>query len=327
MRVRSVDIYVTYRCNLRCAHCFVGDNLSTGRSFAHDSLARLIAAAPRLWGTEEVTFLGGEPTLYPGIADAVLLAQARGLHVRIVTNGGHGFRSFVDRFEGARLPVVGVSIDGSTPATHDAVRGEHSFQRMRENVERAREHGYEMFGIVSVSRSNAHDAGAVLALCDRLGFGWVNVHYVSNRGFATPEMVLPVPEWRALVREIKKQSAGLRIDIRLERTFVPAGDHRRYCAVRSSDNLLFLPDGRVFMCPMFIDVPEAHSFTWSGTELLGRPGAETESILSRAESAAHCPAMRHVNARLNSDVLDAGLEISCVLEKTRLSGGLVVDEK
>ncbi|MFJ3897566.1 radical SAM protein [Streptomyces sp. NPDC090083] len=325
--MRSVDIYVTYRCNLRCTHCFVGDNLSTGQSFAYDSLAHLITDARRQWETEEVTFLGGEPTLYPGIVDAVRLAQAQGLHVRIVTNGLHGFRSFVDRFEGAQLPVAGVSIDGSGPETHNAVRGKRSFERMMQNIERARERGYRMFGIMSVSRSNAHDVIGVLALCDRLGFGWVNIHYVSNRGFATPEMVLSVPEWRALVREIRKSSADLRLDVRLERTFVPAVGHRRYCAVRSSDNLLFLPDGRVFMCPMFIDVPEAHSFTWSGTELVERSGPGTERMLSLAETAAHCPAMGHVNPQLNANVVDVGLEISCVLEKTRLSGGLVFDEK
>jgi MoaA/NifB/PqqE/SkfB family radical SAM enzyme len=322
-----VDIYVTYRCNLRCTHCFVGDNLSTGQSFAYDSLARLITGARSRWDTEEVTFLGGEPTLYPRLIDAVLLAQAQGLHVRIVTNGLHGFRSFVDHFDGARLPVFGVSIDGSSPETHDAVRGKRSFERMLRNIERARERGYRMFGIMSVSRTNAHDVHDILALCDRLGFGWVNIHYVSNRGFATPEMVLPVREWRELAREIEEHTAGLRLDVRLERTFVPAGGHRHYCAVRSGDNMLFLPDGRIFMCPMFIDVPEAHSFTWSGAELVDRSGAGTERLLSLAESPVHCPAMRHVNRRLNDDVAAAGLEISCVLEKTRLSGGMVVDEK
>jgi hypothetical protein len=30
------------------------------------------------------------------------------------------------------------------------------------------------------------------------------------------------------------------------------------CAVRNEDNLMFLPDGRVFRCPLFFDQPNAH---------------------------------------------------------------------
>ncbi|MFJ8198231.1 radical SAM protein [Streptomyces sp. NPDC096152] len=321
-----MDIYITYRCNLRCTHCFVGDNLATAQSFAFESLTRLIADVRQRWQAEEVTFLGGEPTLYPRIVDAVHLVQQQGLHARLVTNGLHGFRAFVDHFEGLRPPTVGVSIDGSGPETHDAVRGKRAFERMVANIAHARERGYQLFGIMSVSRTNAHDAVNILRLCERLGLTWVNIHYVSNRGFATPDMVLSVPEWQALTREIEEESANLSTDIRLERTFVPADNHRRSCAVRSHDNLLFLPDGRVFLCPMFIDVPDAHSYTWSGSQLLGRPGRRTEAMLCAPTSSVHCPALRHVNPQLRDAVAEAGLEMSCVLEKTRLSRGQVVDE-
>ncbi|MFI6373432.1 radical SAM protein [Streptomyces sp. NPDC050546] len=318
---------MTYRCNLRCTHCFVGDNLSTAQSFSYASLTRLITEARRSWHAEEITFLGGEPTLYPRIADAVRMVQQQGLRARLVTNGLHGFRAFVDRFDGPDPPVVGVSVDGSGPQTHDAVRGRRAFERLVANVAHARERGYRLFGITSVSGTNAHDAVDTLRLCEHLGFEWVNVHYVSNRGFATPDMVLSVPEWRALTKEIEEESAELAIDIRLERTFVPARGHRRSCAVRNRDNLLFLPDGRVFLCPMFIDVPDAHSYTWSGSGLVDRPGSRTESGLCSSTSPVHCPALRHVNPQLHTAVAETGLEMSCVLEKTRLSRGQVVDDE
>lgn len=218
MRVRSVDVYVTYRCNLRCTHCFVGDNLSTAQSFSYESLTQLVTEAQRCWHTEEITFLGGEPTQYPRIADAVRLVQRQGLRARLVTNGLHGFRAFVDGFDGPHPPVVGVSIDGSNAETHDAVRGRRAFERLIANIAHARQRGYQLFGITSLSRANAHDAVDILRLCERLGLGWVNVHYVSNRGFATPDMVLSISEWQRLTEDIEERSAALAIDIRLERT-------------------------------------------------------------------------------------------------------------
>jgi MoaA/NifB/PqqE/SkfB family radical SAM enzyme len=100
MIVPSVDIYATYRCNLRCSHCFVGENLSLNSHFPFADLYALIQALPQ-WKTKAVTFLGAEPTLYPCILEAVELVQSLGMQARIVTNGLHGFANFMKRFDGS----------------------------------------------------------------------------------------------------------------------------------------------------------------------------------------------------------------------------------
>lgn len=326
MLVPSVDVYVTYRCNLRCSHCFVGDNLATNHNFPFDSLMRLIDASPT-WGTEEITFLGGEPTLYPHIGEAVGAVQAAGMTARMVTNGLHGFRAFMDHHDGPQLPLVGFSIDGSTPATHDAIRGPRTFNRMIANIEHARSLGYQAFAIVSVSRTNADDLLRVLDLCDSLSFTHVNIHYVTNRGFATEEMMLSVQQWQALCRDVQRHSAHLALDVRIEQTFAAPGGHRSTCAVRDRTNMMFLPDGRVFMCPLFIDVPNAHSFVWTGSELIRRGQEVTEESLSTEVLTTHCPAIPHVSPALQASAGGLGLEITCALEKTRLRGGQIIDDK
>jgi MoaA/NifB/PqqE/SkfB family radical SAM enzyme len=227
-------------------------------------------------------------------------------------------------FDGSELPGVGFSIDGSGPEVHDAIRGNRAFERMIPNIERARDLGYHTFGIVSVSRTNAADIHNTLMLCDHLGLSYVNVHHVSNRGFASEQTVLAIDEWRAVCDEIIRCSAGLSLDVRLERTFVGSGQHQASCAVRDQSNLMFLPDGRVFMCPMFIDVPDAHSFVWTTAGLMERQGHDTEQSLSAPVVATHCPAMPFVNEGLCAGAREHGMQISCVLEKTRLRRGSVV---
>lgn len=323
MQVSSIDVYLTYTCNLRCSHCFVGNSLSAGHHFPYAALTQLIGSC-RQWNTVDITFLGGEPTLYPQIVDAVKAVHASGARARMVTNGLHGFQKFMREFDGPELPDVGFSIDGSGPEVHDAIRGNRAFARMIPNIERARHLGYHTFGIVSISRTNASDVRNTLVLCDRLGLSYVNVHHVSNRGFASEQTVLAIDEWQAVCDEITSCSADLSLDVRLEKTFVSSGQHKAFCAVRDQSNLMFLPDGRVFMCPMFIDVPDAHSFVWTAAGLIERQGRDTEQLLCAPVIATHCPAMPFVNEGLCAGARERGMQISCVLEKTRLRRGSVV---
>ncbi len=109
MIVPSVDVYVTYRCNLRCSHCFVGNNLNLNSHFDVEDLRALLHHL-HTWQTEEVTFLGGEPTLYPSLIEAVKLAQFLGLEARIVTSIGlHGFARFMEHFDG-QSPDISASV-------------------------------------------------------------------------------------------------------------------------------------------------------------------------------------------------------------------------
>lgn len=159
MLAPSIDVYLTYRCNLRCRHCFVGERLESALDFDPD-LLRLLIDSCSAWGTSEVTFLGGEPTLYPQIFEVIRHAHDAGLIARVVTNGLTGLRRLVVSFEAETTkPVVGVSIDGSTPAIHDAVRGAGTFVRMAAHLAQCRERGFRVYGVTSISRQTETISG------------------------------------------------------------------------------------------------------------------------------------------------------------------------
>lgn len=323
MIVPALDVYVTYKCNLRCSHCFMGNSLDKSTDFNYPLLAKLIESAHQ-WQAREITFLGGEPTLYPYIADAVSLAFSVGLDARLVTNGLSSFRRFIERFNGSRLPTIGFSIDGATAETHDAIRGAGTLQRLIPNVVESRRRGYPSFAILSVSRTNVDDVIPTLDLCDELGMSHVNIHYVSNRGFAGKDMVLTIDEWAAVCDEVRNHGKRLSLDVRIEETFVPASPDSGFCAIRAEDNLMFLPDGRVFMCPMFIDVPGAYSYLWTANGLVANRRPRTEREIAARPSAVHCPAMPLVNSEISRQVAERGMIIKCVFDKTRLRRGASV---
>src|SRR5215471_13568561 len=189
----AIDIYLTYRCSLRCRHCFVGERLESSRDFDGDLLTLLINSCAA-WSTREVTFLGGEPTLYPGILGAIEEVQDRGMRARIVTNGLAGLRRLIPQLPRGNQLSVGFSIDGSSPEIHDHVRGRGKFAQMLENIKACKHRGLEIFGVTSISRQNSANVHEIVSLSRELELEYLNLHYVVPVGFADSSLRLPIGE-------------------------------------------------------------------------------------------------------------------------------------
>jgi len=234
----------------------------------------------KTWGTTDVAFLGGEPTVYPALTEITAYAFESGLQtVRIITNGTSPFLHFLNRYRYSRLPHISFSIDGATADTHEAVRGVGTFRQLLESMQAAQRRGYIISGITSIGNHNKHELPAILALANLFSLRYLTMHYVSARGNATPQMVIPPNEWLSIMRQIVELSRNFDLEIRFEQTFVPKSarletlpSSRRICVVRSLGNLMFYPDGRVFICGLFLGQPGMHSFVWDGKRLLPNTG-------------------------------------------------------
>lgn len=325
MHVPSIDVYVSYRCNLRCKHCFLGDHLNSNLTFSYEELIKLVDTCLE-WGTEEVTLLGGEPTIYRGVENLVAYIQSKGLRARLVTNGLHGFARFMDTFKGDRMPIVYFSIDGSSPEAHDAIRGRGAFNKLIPNIRRSQELGYTGYGIMSVNAQNQHDVVPTLRLCNDLGLEHVNVHFVTNRGYATAESVITFERWEEIRREIEDASKDLRVTTRADHSLARFGEYSGYCSVRAQDNLMIYPDGRVFICAMFFDVPGAHAFEWRDGRLHPNLMGKTELTICESGSRSLCPAMEHVNPELIDEAAALGCTVGCIYEKVGVDRGEVTIE-
>jgi len=87
MNLTSIHILLTYKCNLRCDHCFVfgGPRLNGVISIA--DIRKVLKQAQQLGSIRSIYFEGGEPFLYyPLLLEAVKEASSKGFAVGIVTN-------------------------------------------------------------------------------------------------------------------------------------------------------------------------------------------------------------------------------------------------
>ena len=139
---------ITGFCNLTCRHCYADSSPQGTHGDMSDADWTRVIDELCAMGVRDVQFIGGEPTLHPGLPGFVRHARRRGMRVEVFSNMTHIRAEVweVLQLAGVRLAFSYYSDQGRD---HDEVtdtRGSHA--RTRANVERARELGVEMRGSV-----------------------------------------------------------------------------------------------------------------------------------------------------------------------------------
>ncbi len=116
---------VTRACDLACRHC-----RAEAMPFRHpDELTTeeglQLLEALRGFGEPlpHIVFTGGDPLKRPDLFEWIEAAVARGFRTAITPSGTHALtREVVHRFKASGIWMMSVSLDGSIPERHDAIR-------------------------------------------------------------------------------------------------------------------------------------------------------------------------------------------------------------
>jgi radical SAM protein with 4Fe4S-binding SPASM domain len=204
---RALTLAITGICNLTCGHCLVeGGPKAREPHVPADTVRRIVSEFAALGG-EEIYITGGEPLLHPRWLDILTSCcdQRSFTSVVVQTNAAllgdarvRAMRAL--QFEGLAIQV---SLDGSSPHTHDRVRGRGTFVRSVDGIRRLRAAG--LGGRVSVAftemRHNMEDIPALLELVEELGLRrLVSGTLVKQGRAAATDVAPPTPEqYRALL--------------------------------------------------------------------------------------------------------------------------------
>ncbi len=264
-RFHNIYLYITERCQLRCGHCYMGDRLERGLVLPLEDADRIIRYCRRMGG-EYITFLGGEPTLHPQLPDMVDLALDVGYRQVMINSNGLLDRR-IGQIDPEKLHYISFSLDGATAATHEKVRGEGTFAKTVDCIERTVAAGYDVRMITTIAQINIHEAGDVLALADRIGVKMVNFHVFSEegRGIANADWSLTPDEWIAFYEHLEGIKDDYQTSVWYPPTWATPEKLQRYvdegyrgCVGCSLDRLSIFPDGRAYVCSVLFD--EAMNF-------------------------------------------------------------------
>lgn len=186
MRRPVVFWNLTDRCNLFCTHCYsrsgpqspTGGELTTAeaRAFIDD-----LAAA----GVPLVIFTGGEPLLRPDIWELAAHCRTRGIATALSTNGTLITGGVAAKIRESGIGYAGISLDGSTAATHDRFRHTPgAFNRAVAAFARCRKAGVRCGVRVTLNKENQGELGALVNLARDLGASRFCLYWLvpSGRG-------------------------------------------------------------------------------------------------------------------------------------------------
>lgn len=119
VEIPSVDWWTTSRCNLACDFCYGPVPGKDPVELRYDILQAIKASSARA-----VTFCGGEPLLVKKVDEWAGRLRQVGKSSVLNTNGELLRRRLDLGFELGNFDLVGISIEGSTPEVHRAMRGD-----------------------------------------------------------------------------------------------------------------------------------------------------------------------------------------------------------
>ena len=129
----NVTWEITYACNLSCIHCLSDSGKRRPGELTTDKCYQVIDDLARN-KVFQFNIGGGEPFMRPDFLELMDYAHEKGMVTCISTNGT---RIDAETARRLRHPLVyiQVSLDGATPESNDAIRGEGSFRKVIQALE------------------------------------------------------------------------------------------------------------------------------------------------------------------------------------------------
>ena len=308
---QHIQFYPTYRCNQRCAFCFNDTASPAGDLAAQDALTLLDILCAL--GIRDLDIMGGEPFLLPWMPSFLHAAVKEHIMVNISTNGS--LPDVLEEFRGLspNRINVGVSLEGSSPGTHNRLTNSDNFKKAITSIRKLVSLGLDPIVKTVLSRQNSDDIPSIIALLKELG---VTRYYLIHMDLFSTEPsgkadAMDFVEFMDFYGDIASHSTGIRINrvtaSCFEKHTLPEGVR---CAggVRK---LAIMPDGSAYPCNLFHHFPEfrlGNIFTDDFTDLWMNPKLRffrisEKNMCSRGQCANHsactggCPAHGYFHAR------------------------------
>lgn len=187
--LRYLEWLVTFRCNLSCAHCYLGDARS--EEFPRELIRPLLEQFSRMQGLR-ILVSGGEPAIYEHFATLNDALPDYPVRAVLLSNGVALTDSFIERLN---FYEVQISLDGAEKG-HETLRGKGSFARAIKAMEAIRSHGLDLSVATMIHRGNLDEWDEIDKIVRSVGAREWSIDYpcVKGRWESHPELAVDLGE-------------------------------------------------------------------------------------------------------------------------------------
>ncbi|WP_167358005.1 radical SAM protein [Burkholderia territorii] len=179
---QTISLYITYRCQSRCRHCFLVENDKIGRYELPLEQCLAIIDEARDHRAYMLVLSGGEPLLHRDFDLIVEYARTAGLLPLVGLTGAGVTDEHVETLCRHGIPSVQVSLDGATARSNDAIRGAGSFNEVGDAIVRLRAAGLKVNLALCLHEQNRGEAMALFEHAWRLGVARVKLAFYESSG-------------------------------------------------------------------------------------------------------------------------------------------------
>ena len=269
---RNIFFHILTRCNLKCRHCYINPQHHGKQTLPVHTVKTWLKALVHKKNASNLIFIGGEPTLHPGLDLCIKAARKMGYSSITVDTNGFLFNNIVEKVTPEELDYFSVGLDGSCQEINDLIRGKGSFDKCVAGIEKALAKGFKVSLIYTVSQLNIRDLKNMPAFLKAIGIDRFFIQVIGIRGRSAQDgkhkLQLARKEW-AVVPRVAARAARLGIHVTYPKVFLDRSELFE-CAGLVAENYFVFPNGRVYQCPLCEDYP-LHSYVFEKDKLTPTP--------------------------------------------------------
>jgi organic radical activating enzyme len=195
---RVVQLHPTTRCNLACAHCYSSSAPGLDNGLDPDVVVPALAALARA-GYRVLSVSGGEPFIYPALAEIATEACHLGFRVNLVTNGV-AVTPAKAAAVASTVSLAAVSLDGDRER-HDVIRAKvGAFDLALRGMQYLRAAGVPFGVITCVTKQSLADVPSLYEIAESEGARLFQLRPLALTGRAARDLEATALDAEDLVR-------------------------------------------------------------------------------------------------------------------------------
>ena len=214
---------MTYKCNLRCLHCYINASPEGNDGLSTEEGIRLIDQMAEI-KIPLLIMSGGEPLIRKDFFDLASYASQKGLKLALSTNGTLITEKFAQRLKEIGFSYIGISLDSPYPEFHDKFRGvDGAFELTVKGIKNAINVGLNVGLRFTITSKNIDYVDEYIKLAIKLGVKRITFYHISasGRGKELKDWMYTKDQYETFMNRLVNYAKELKGQIEIETTLAP----------------------------------------------------------------------------------------------------------